>query len=458
MSVLSDPAARITWVSLWRRVFATSEYDVVSYLTGYLFLLMFIPSSLIFTPLGGSGNPALVYSLVISLWYMASWIIGKATVSRDSKPIRISMFIYALAILASFVAAMTRSILQVEVLGAERGLIGLAAWVGLIIVISQSITSYERLDILLRRAVVFGSIVAAIGIFEYYSGVNLTNFIHLPGLSRNLTYNTLLNRSGLHRPSSTAVDPIEFGVVMAMLLPLALHQAITRLHASPFSRWVPVALISFAIPISVSRSAVLGAAIACVILVSAWRPRQRHTFYAFCALSLIPLKVAAPGLLGTLFDYFTGMFEGGSGSVATRTADYARDWPYIVQSPIFGRGFGTFLPQLYSWTDNMYLNSLIETGIVGVLSLIGLYLTGIHCAGAGRRRTQESERRGLGQALVAAIVVVVVGSATFDALSFSMLSGLMFLLLGAAGAYLGIMTHESTSLPLLPPAGDAKSG
>jgi len=344
---------------------------------------------------------------------------------------------------------MTRDISQVEALGADRGLIELAAWAGLVIVISQSVSGYAQLNVLLRRAVIFGSVVAGIGIFEYYSGLNVTNFIHLPGLTDNATYSTLQSRDGLNRPSSTAVDPIEFGVVMAMLLPLALHQAITRSRASSFSRWVPVALIAFAVPISVSRSAILAAPVGCIILVSAWRPRQRHTFYAILALGLIALKAVTHGLIGTLLNYFTGMFGGGDASVATRTDDYARDWPYIVQRPLFGRGFGTFLPQLYSWTDNMYLNSLIETGIFGLLSLLLLYLTGIHCAAAGRRRTQDEERRGLGQALVASIAVAAVGSATFDALDFPMLAGTLFFLLGAAGAYLAIMTRDRTFFPVL---------
>jgi polysaccharide biosynthesis protein PslJ len=448
MSVLSGQPASVPAVSVWRRVFAADEYDVTRYLTAYLFLLMFIPSSLIFAPLGGSGNPALVYSLLISLWYLASWMTGKAAFSGGGKPIRIAMLIFALAVLASFVAGMTRDISQVEALSAYRGLIELAAWAGLVIVISQSVNTYSRLDALLRRAVIFGSVVAGIGIIEYYSGLNVTNYIHLPGLTENATYSTLQSRNGLNRPSSTAVDPIEFGVVMALLLPLALHQAIARSRAGSISRWVPVALIAFAIPMSVSRSAIVAAPIGCIILVSAWRARQRHTFYVFFALGLIALKVVTHSLIGTLLNYFVGMFGGGDGSVATRTDDYARDWPYIAQRPLFGRGFGTFLPQLYSWTDNMYLNSLIETGIFGLLSLLLLYLAGIHCAAAGRRLTQDEERRGLGQALIASIVVAAIGSATFDALDFPMLAGILFLILGAAGAYLAIMTRDGAFSPL----------
>jgi len=43
-----------------------------------------------------------------------------------------------------------------------------------------------------------------------------------------------------------------------------------------------------------------------------------------------------------------------------------------------------------------------------------------------------------------------VGSATFDALDFPMFSGILFLILGLTGAYLGIMRRESSSLPAPP--------
>ncbi len=97
----------------------------------------------------------------------------------------------------------------------------------------------------------------------------------------------------------------------------------------------------------------------------------------------------------------------------------------------------------------MYLNILITTGIVGLVSLLVLYLAGIHCAAAGRKRAQGEARRGLGQALIASISVACVGSATFDALDFPMFAGLLFLMLGSAGAYLTIMTKQDESLSVL---------
>jgi hypothetical protein len=380
---------------------------------------------------------------------------GKVTPSGGGRPVRIAMLIFTLAILASFVAGMTRDITQPEVLSAGRGLITIAAWSGLVVVITQSVTSYDRMETLLRRLVIFGSIVAAIGILEFYSGLNITNYVQIPGLSNNIDYNTLLSRGGFNRPSSTAIDPIEFGVVMSMLFPFALHQAITDLRPGNLLRkWLPVGLIAFAIPISVSRSGILAAGVGCLVMVVTWKPRQQRAFIVAGVIGLGALKVAAPGLLGTLFNYFTGLFgpSSGAGAVSTRTDDYARNWPYIVQRPWFGRGFETFLPQIYDWTDNMYLKILIETGIIGLVSLLVLYLTGIHCAAAGRRRTQDETRRSLGQAMVASIAVAIVATATFDSLGFPMFAGIFFLILGLAGAYLTIMTREGSSLPTLPTA------
>ncbi|HUY51594.1 MAG TPA: O-antigen ligase family protein [Streptosporangiaceae bacterium] len=431
---------------------ASGKLDVVALLTAYLFLLMFIPSTLVFSPLGGVGTPSMVFSLFICLWYIASVTVGRISPSGGGQPIRVAMLAFFLAVLASVVAGMTRAITQVEALSADRGVIGVIAWAGLVVVVSRSVTTYGQLDKLLRRAVVFGAVVGAIGIFEYYSGINVTNYIHIPGLSLRVDINTLQGRNGLNRPSSTAIQPIEFGIVMAMLLPFALQQAFDSARTGGrIRKWLPVVLIGFAIPITVSRSGIVGALVGLIFLVPTWKPQRRRSFLAACLVGLGAVKLAAPGLLGTLITYFSGLFGGGNVaagtdvSVGTRTADYSAAWQYIVQRPFFGRGFATFLPQVYRYTDNEYLHAMIEIGFVGLVVLLLVYLVGMHCAAAGRRRTQDEGRRDFGQAVVSSIVVAAVGSATFDSLSFPMYTGVLFLILGIAGAYLGIMTAESRS-------------
>lgn len=444
-----------SWALAWRRAFPGARVDAVTLVSLYLAALLFIPSSLIFRPLGGTGTPATILSLLILLWYAASWLTGKVIPSGAGRPVRLAVLAFALAVLASFVAAMTRTIPEVETLSAERGLITVLSWSGLIVVLSQGISRYEQVEMIMRRAVVFGSVVSLIEIFEFYSGINVTNYVQIPGLSLNLDYSTLLTRGSFYRPSSTAVDPIELGVSMAILLPFALHQALDPTRSSRIRKWLPVALIGFAIPLSVSRSGIIGAAIALLVLVPTWTPRQRRGFLVALLPALVLVKVSASGLLSTLGTYFTGLFStAGEGSVySTRIAAFSLDWPYIARSPFFGRGWATFLPDTYSWTDNMYLLILIETGIVGLICMILLYLAGLQCGGAGRRKAHDPLRRHFGQALVAAIAVAIVTSATFDSLSFPMFSGLIFLVLGIAGAYDGIMTAEDYASALLSGSG-----
>jgi len=431
-----------SWALGWRRVFPAARLDVVTLVTAYLAVLLFIPSSLIFSPLGGAGTPATVLSLLILLWYAASWLTGKVVPSSAGRPIRLAILAFALAILASFVAGMTRAIPSVEALSAGRGLIIVLSWSGLVLVLSQGISRYEQIDIIMRRAVVFGSVVAVIELFEFYTGLNVTNYLQVPGLSVNGDFSTLVTRGAFFRPSSTAIDPIEFSVAMAILLPFALHQALDPARSSRIRRWLPVALIAFAIPVTVSRSGIVGAAVALLLLVPTWNPAQRRGFLIALLPGLAVVRVAAPGLLGTLSAYFADLFNTEGNVRATRVAAWSLDWPYVVARPVFGRGWDTFLPATYSWTDDMYLLTLVEAGVVGLICLILLYLTGIQCGAAGRRKTKDPRRRHFGQALVASIAAAAVTSATFDSISFPMVGGLTFLVLGIAGAYDGVMATE----------------
>jgi O-antigen ligase len=143
------------------------------------------------------------------------------------------------------------------------------------------------------------------------------------------------------------------------------------------------------------------------------------------------------------------MFSGGDTSTQSRTDTFSAILDYLSDSPWTGRGFGTFLPALYRYTDNMYLLALVEMGIIGVVSLVGLMLAFLHCAGAGRRRFRDADRRELGWSFTAAAAVVILCTATFDTLSFPMVSGLFFLLLGLSGSYLGIARQQATTQPEL---------
>jgi O-antigen ligase len=420
-----------------------SSSRAVTLLTIYSVMLMFIPATLIFAPLGGAGTPATVVALCITTWCIVSWLSGRIVPSGAGRGVRISVLIFSLAILASFIAGMTRDITQVEALAADRGLISVASWAGLAVVACQFITDYQQLDKLLRRLVVFASIISVIGILQF-RGLDLTHYIQIPGLQTNSADQIVaLTRNGFGRPWGTATQPIEFGVVLAQLLPFAIQQAFNPEYGGPVKRWLPVALIAFTVPLTVSRSGVLGLGVAFLILWPTWNADRRWTSLPIIAFGIGAMHLVVHGLIGTFIGLFKSIFTGQDSSVTARTGDYSDVFHYASQRPLFGRGFGTFLPQLYRFTDNTYLLGLAETGIVGDAALLLMFIVGIRTASAGRRATTDPRRRQIGQALVASIAVSMTCGLTFDSMSFPMFTGVFFLTLGCAGAYRQIMEKEA---------------
>src|SRR5262249_603004 len=156
-----------------------------------------------------------------------------------------------------------------------------------------------------------------------------------------------LTRGGHIRPNGTTTQPIEFGVVMAMLLPLALQQAFDPSRGSRLRRWTPVALIGLAGPLTISRSALLGLVVAVLFLFPTWRPRREVNALVVLIACLGALHLVVHGLIGTFFNLFQGLFNGQDASVNARAADYGGVSQYIAQRPLFGRGIGTFIPALY---------------------------------------------------------------------------------------------------------------
>jgi polysaccharide biosynthesis protein PslJ len=436
MTYVSDDGDFVTVAAV-----GAAKFDAVRLLTIYAVLLLLIPATLVFAPLGAEGTPAVVFSLGLLFWYLASWISGRMEPSGGGRLVRVTMLIFAMVVLASFVAAMTRDITQPEVLAADMGLLWLASAAGLVVVITEAIRDYDQLEALLRRLVVLGTVIAVVGILQF-RGIDLAKYIHIPGLTVNSDL-VVMNRGGFVRPQSTTSQPIEFSVIMAMLLPLAVQQAFHDGHGGRFARWAPVALMGFAVPITGSRSGIIGIIVGLLVILPTWKLQRIGGALLVIGLGVGLLRFVAHGLIGTFINLFQGIFNGQDGSANARVADYSGVAQYISQRPIFGRGFGTFLPLLYRFTDNMYLHAIVEIGIVGILATILLFWSGIQSAALGRRRATQNRQRETGQALAASIAVAMATSYTFDSFSFPMFSGLFFTLLGCCGAYCSIMTAEA---------------
>ena len=199
-------------------------------------------------------------------------------------------------------------------------------------------------------------------------------------------------------------------------------------------------LIGAALPMTVSRSAVLAVLAVAFILLPTWPKLERRIAYVVMALGVAGLWMLVPGLIGTFRTLFATLT--GDTSTTSRTSAFSTAMPYISQHPWFGHGFGTFFPATYFFTDDQYLLSLIEIGVVGLFALLALFVTGLVTAQRVRRATNDPEMRDLGQCLTATIAVAMVAFGTFDALSYNMAAGLTFLFLGCTGAALRLLKAQ----------------
>lgn len=396
----------------------------------FVVLLYCIPSALIFKPLGAAGTPAQVVAFLILGWWAFSQVLPQVR-TGPRNPIVWLLTTYAVVVLASFVAGMSRIVTPVESNAALRSLITLGAWCGVVLVMTSVVSSREDAFRICRTVATCAAIIAGLGYVQFFFGVDIAGWIRVPGLSANEAFGSLIDRSGFRRVTGTTAHPIEFGVVIAALLPIVLHCA--RYGRSPSERrwwWIVAAAMAEVLPMAVARSGVIGGIVVFLVIFPTWPRELRRRILAVAVVGVVAMVVIVPGLLGTIRSLFLNV--GNDNSIQGRTDDYPWIEMWVHQHPILGRGSGTFVLG-YRILDNQYLGSLVETGILGLLALLALVFGAVVVASMLRSRSRDDETRDFAQALVAGLLVIGVCSVTFDSFSFPMCSGTLVLLIGLTG-------------------------
>lgn len=435
------------WASRWDRL---PRIDAATFLIVYCGLLLLVPSRLIVGPIGAAGTPASLWGMFGLLWWICACIAGQVTGLRS--PIRWAIGLMVAAVMASYALAMAHGwyappdvrqitdfvygavpptageITEKMMSAADRGLLALAGWVGIVLVASDGLRSWAQLDRLIKWIVRFATIVASLAIVQFFTGLDIGN-LAIPGLIANQDFGAVDARSILNRVSSTAIHPIEFGVVIAGIFPFALHRSIHNVR-SPLA-WLPTVIMGVAIPMSVSRSAVIVLAVATAIIFMGWPWKWRRRALLILPIATVGLKASIPGLLGTVRALFTNL--GNDPSTTGRTDDYMVVFDIFADHPWLGRGLFTFVPQYYRTLDNQVLVTLLELGGIGFVVTIGVFFLAYLCARSARRRSSD-EHRHLSLAISASIAGVSLSYLTFDVWTFPMAAGLSFLLLGLSGA------------------------
>jgi polysaccharide biosynthesis protein PslJ len=427
-------------------VTVSRRVDAVTLLSCYIFLLMVVPAWLVLGPLGAAGGPSTVFAALLCAWYVMTWLHPALAPERGRQPVRLAALVFACSILATYVSVNRIGMSTLEENGADRGVIFMAGWVGVLLFTADGIDTLDRFRTLLRRIVMAASFMSAIAITQFFAGLNIASYISLPGLVNQLAdHSILLDRSGLNRPSATALDPIELAAVLAMCLPLAIHQARRAAPEVRLRRWLQVTLIGATLPLTVSRTVVLAFVVICLILLPTWPRRDRRIAYVAIGIAIIAVWVTKPSLAQTFRALFLGISS--DSSTTSRTDAFSSASPFIGAHPWLGHGFGTFFPQTYFFTDDQYLLTLIETGVIGLLALVVLFVMALYTARQARRLSVDPELRDLAQCLLASVAAGAVAFGTLDAFSFPIISGVTFLLIGCIGAVWRLARREAINGP-----------
>ena len=408
--------------------------DAVTLLSILVVVRLALPSQFVIGPLGGAGAPATLFGLLLLVYWL--WHRLRRAVPERAAAVNAVAMAFTAIVLTSYAAASVRPIAAEELNLSTLSLLSFAAWMGGLLLASDGVTSPERLRVLVSRLAIMGGAFAGFGLVQFVTGTAWVDRLSIPGLVVNTPVYAISQRGGFSRPFSTAIHPIEFGSVIAMLLPLTIVFGLLGLGRGGvrWRNWIPAALTVLAVSLSSSRSTLVGLAIGLVLLWPALTGLQRLVGGVATVVLGAAVFVAVPGMGGTIAGLFSGVASADS-SVASRVDSYGVAADYFSRAPIIGRGFGTFLPS-YRIFDNQYLLGLVETGVLGFIAMLLLWVVPVvGIARVVRRSDPGSPQRLLGAGLLASCVVGGVGLAFFDGFGFPMMPTIWFLLLGLVGAY-----------------------
>ncbi|MEV0583070.1 O-antigen ligase family protein [Nonomuraea sp. NPDC050310] len=406
----------------------------------FVVILMVVPARLILRGLPFALTPAEAVGLFAFVWWLCAHLTLSLGAAKGGNPVRTAIYLYAVAYLASYAQAAISYLEPRELELADHiGIIAIAM-IGIALLACDGVRGTERIDLVLKTVVVCGAIISVIAVIQYVFTYDITADIPIPGTRIRGEAPAIMERNGLNRVAATTSHPIEFGVVCSMILPIALHYAFAagQLGRPAVRWWLCVGLIAVGLVFSASRSPVLGLAAAGLILLGGWPHRRRVRAVLTLLLFLVVVRITVPGLLGAI----TGLFGniGGDESVRYRTSDYGIALEAISRHPWLGQGHGTWYPPYDIVFDNQYLLTAVEGGIIGVLTLVGLFVAAIWASLRSRWAATDPTTRDLGLSLAAALTVPLVGCATFDLNAFETTSGIAFLFVGLSGALLRATT------------------
>jgi hypothetical protein len=406
-----------------------------------ILVILFIPLRRYKFP-GDAGVSLEPYRLLVALM-LAAWsasLLVDGRIRLRGSGLGVALALIMLAVMGSVLANPARaSEMQPAVL---KSVTFLLSFMVVFYLVVSVVRSGRAADLLLKTLVAGGAVVAVLAVIE--ARIGFTPFTHLdvvfPILKQDAGFESGLSRGGATRAVGSAEHPIALGAALVMLVPLAVY--LVRVAGSQWY-FALGALVVGALS-TVSRTGILMLVIIGIVFLWLRGPETRRLWPV-----LIPLVVAThfavPGALGALHSAFfpeggiVSQQEGMAGSCSSsgRVADLGPTLDEVGRKPFLGYGYGTRVvtgPDSNACIlDNQWLGTLYEVGVAGMLAWLLLFVA------VGRRfgrraRRDRSPAGWLLACITASVLAFAVGMLTFDALGFSQVVFLLFLILGIGAA------------------------
>ncbi|MET8865559.1 O-antigen ligase family protein [Nonomuraea sp. NPDC004580] len=425
----------------------------------FVVVLILVPARQVIGGLPFDLTYAEAIGLIAAAWWCCAHLTSTLGAAKGPNMVRYAIYFYVITFLVTYAYTTAGFLPSYELALSDHVLVITVGVVGMALLAVDGMSGHDRLDLVLKTLVVAGAIMGVIGGLQFLFSLDLTQYLQMPGSRLRTVEETILQRNGVNRVASTATHPIEFGVVSAMVLPLALHYAFDAWErGAPALRWwFLCALVAGGMAFSASRSTVLGLVASGLILLAGWNKSRRLRAGAGLIGFLVLLRLFVPGLLGAIIGLFSNLDN--DESLRWRTNDYSSALAEFARHPWLGRGNGTWFPPHHPVFDNQYLLTAVQGGVFGLLGFVGLFVIGMLAALRARRISTDARTRDLGLTLAAALAVPLLGCATFDLNSFTTANSLAFLLIGLAGALLRLVRRDARAREAVaPPSTNPRPG
>lgn len=412
------------------------------------FCILAVPSVMVLGPMGAAGTVPLMLSTGLFVLWASSVVFGLHDPIPQRHPGRIGLALLLLATSISYVglySGWTGPSSIAARAAADRFIVLLLGSTALIFAAAEKIRRLGQAMVLVRALLAGAVFCCLVAVVQFLFHINPTEWFRsiMPGFTYNGGDTVFQNRGTLLRVAGTAFTPIELAVVCSMLLPLSIWRGIYDEKGKKWMHWSGTLLLVFAIAATISRSGVIGLAVALAVFVPFMPSAARSWVFVFLPVVIAALFLSVPGLVSTLFSALTP--EEGDPSITTRTNNYPRVVALFEERPLLGAGPGNYTPPnaLYI-LDNQYLNAIVTMGVIGLLGTIAyLVIPGIASYLAARAAISP-ELRALAGAVAAGGLIAAICSMTFDSLSFPIFALTYPIIVGLGGS-VWIMTKNEQS-------------